>query len=479
MVLQADLASSRSAIVFNADSESSAYEFQVDRLLRTTVENRSGRIHITEVITEVATQRNIQVIDVSGVTAQGVIPPADEIARRVDDQARPFSTRSEGALQTFSTAAETPDLSARIGLLNAAVATDPSFGLAQVARLEAAAQAGQDVSSLISEGQKLSNSFSAIDRARFDALAVRLTHAQLPVQEKEVATLAELLPNDPDVQAALGSLQVLRGDFEQGLRSLVKAAGLNPASAALRRQLAEGFVRSRKFADAEKVLSPLAERNPTLLPDLAAVILLNGDPARANKVFEQFVSLRGPNDPVTLLLRASWLAIGGQLNGAIALLESANTNDPGFRSAAMRQMAVWQLYTGNKAAGTSAVGSAPPASISALLAPTGHESPEQWQTRVAASSFGANEPVKDSILGFGFFLHADYAEAVPVWKRIVSRSGDSDLHARAMLAGSLDRAGQRDEARKVVVEPFLPELSDLYAAISFGEMRRMLGLKMQ
>ncbi len=483
IALQTDLASSPSGIVFNAESESSAYAGQADELLHTVIESRSGRFGLSAVLTDISTQRTVRVIDVSGAASRGAIPLVDEIARRVDVRAKRFPTRSDAALRAFAAVAETPDLQRRIALLNTATSIDPSFGLAQVARLEAAAQTGVlDLKSLISEGQRTSGSFDSVDRARFNALVSRLTHAQLPKQEEAIAALARLLPNDPDVSAALGSLQVLAGNFGPGLRLLGRATELNPASVGLLRQSAEAFVRSRRFGEAEKMLAPLAERNPTLLPQLAAVILLNGDPARASKVFEQFVALRGPSDPIAVLLRARWMAIGGQLNGAVALLQTASTTDPDFHSAAMGQIAVWQLSMGSRTEAKrnmSRPGNSPTAGIAAILTAASDKSSAQWQAQVEASPFGANEPVKDLLLAFGFFLQADYANSAPAWEKIVGRSGNTDLPARAMLAASLDRAGRQVDARKVVVEPFVPDLSDLYAAVSFGEMRRLLGLRGQ
>ena len=46
-----------------------------------------------------------------------------------------------------------------------------------------------------------------------------------------------------------------------------------------------------------------------------------------------------------------------------------------------------------------------------------------------------------------------------------------------MLAGSLDRSGNSQGAKKVLVQPFVPEFGDLFAAVSFGEMRRLLNLQ--
>ena len=54
------------------------------------------------------------------------------------------------------------------------------------------------------------------------------------------------------------------------------------------------------------------------------------------------------------------------------------------------------------------------------------------------------------------------------------QSGGTDLRSRAMLAASLDRAGQRRASSGLPVLPFLPDFNDPYTAIAFNEMRRLL-----
>ncbi|MGA8030162.1 MAG: hypothetical protein WB992_23700, partial [Bryobacteraceae bacterium] len=94
----------------------------------------------------------------------------------------------------------------------------------------------------------------------------------------------------------------------------------------------------------------------------------------------------------------------------------------------------------------------------------------QWM----ALSGHPDQAVGEAPPGYSLFLNGHYSEAAEVWRTVVHRSGGTDLPGRAMLAASLDRAGKTDEARKILVEPFIPPLGDLYAAIAFNEMRRML-----
>jgi cytochrome c-type biogenesis protein CcmH/NrfG len=100
------------------------------------------------------------------------------------------------------------------------------------------------------------------------------------------------------------------------------------------------------------------------------------------------------------------------------------------------------------------------------------EPPAQWRSQVEAAS--QDKSSAQTLLGYGFFLYGRYPEAVQVWEQIVNQSGDTDLHARAMLAASLEHAGRAGEARRVRVQPFVPEFGDIYAPISFNEMRRLI-----
>ena len=481
-MFQTDLASARHLISAFAKDESAGYQLNADEALRVTVENRNGQVQMQAVVTDLASQRNREVFTSHGNT---FIAAADDLARRLDAEAAPFSTGSDTALEAFSPSLASPDIKARISSASAAIAADPHFGLAHVARLElAAANGAGDLSSYLADANKDRGGFRPVDRARFDALVSRLTHAPLADQEKALAQVLRYVPNEADSNAVLGSLQFLSGNAGAGVRSLTRAIELNPADANYRRQLAVGMIESRKFDDAEKILAPLAKANPNLVPELAVTILLNGDAARANATVEQFLALRPPTDPLAILLRGTWLALGGQLNGAIALLQSANVTDPNVRAAFLSQIAIWQLATGNwtdarkSVQQSAAANRQSPLMLFAALLASADSDPETWRKSIEASPIAANASIKQAVLGYGFFLGKHYSEAADSWTKAVNASGGTDLRARAMLAASLDRAGRSADAKNVLVEPFVPEFTDLYAAISFGEMRRLLGLQM-
>ncbi len=241
-----------------------------------------------------------------------------------------------------------------------------------------------------------------------------------------------------------------------------------------------GLLETRRFADAEKILLGI-DNNANILPALAVCIFLEGDVNRADIVFNRYLSLRPPNDPVAPLFRATWLAISGRTAKGIDSLQSANFTDAGLRSLALSQTAVWQLMQGDVAGAKKSAASASqidrrPASFAALalLLTRGDVSTAQWRGQVDA--FPVNDQLRQTLLGYGYFLNRHYAEAAQLWQQILERSGGGDLRARAMLAASLDGAGKAGEAQKILVEPFVPDLGDLYAAVSFDQMHRLLSV---
>jgi Flp pilus assembly protein TadD len=112
--------------------------------------------------------------------------------------------------------------------------------------------------------------------------------------------------------------------------------------------------------------------------------------------------------------------------------------------------------------------------VSSLLV-SGDLSAEDWRKKVEASPI--NAAMKQPILAYGFFLNGHYNEAVAEWRKAYEASQGSDLRVRTMLAASLDRAGNKSEAQKIKVEPFLiRDFADVYGAVAFSEMRRLTGL---
>ena len=478
LALEQDFLTSKDVVARIARDESSAFQLGAGEVLRTTMENRSGRIWIQATVTELATQRNREVVRVEGPSSSGLLPPVNALAARLSNGAIGFSTKNEPALQAFVAAAETSNGQTRIGMLNQAIRSDPAFGLAYLALADTLAQSGQDAAPVLAAAASHRSSFTRLDRVRYDLIAARLSHARLARQQQAARAVLQVAPNDVDALAALSSAQFLVGDGAAGQQSLHRALDLSPGNINLQQQLALGLLETRQFTHAEKAFSAI-NNNPAVLPALATCILLEGDLNRADVVFNRYLGLRSPNDNFAIVLRATWLAISGRVAKAIEALQSARFDEPALRSLAHSQIAILQLMMGDTAgaqrSATLAAGlDKRPLSLGALtlLITHGDQPAARWRDQVMA--FGLREQAAQVVLGYGFFLNRHYAEAASIWQQIVQRSGGTDLPARTMLSASLQGQGRAADARSVLVQPFVPDFNDLYAAVPFNEMRHLL-----
>lgn len=396
LVLQQDLATSQSTVAFYAKDQSAAYQGQAIEAVRTSVEERNGRIRLLATVTDLANQKSSQIHESEGEKQSSFIVRLDQLAKALDSlHAQKFSTRNDHALQLFTTAAATNDNQQRANLLRQAVAADPSFGLAQIALLEISPQ------SVVPE--QVVNRFTPFDRARYRAILARIQHAPLTAQAAAQAAVMALAPHNVDALGELGWDQFLMGASSEGERLLREAAGLSPESVNLKLQLAQGLVTARRFSDAAQMFRVLSSSNPNVLPALASVQLLGGQPREADETFRNFANLIPVGTPLKAFVEGQWQAIMQKKTPAI------------------------------------------PARISMPLAE-----------------------------GYTSFLAGRFNDAGVFWRRVLEQSGGTDLRSRAMLAASLDRAGQRTASSGLPVLPFLPDFNDPYTAIAFNEMRRLL-----
>ncbi len=469
LVVEYDLAASHEWIGSVVNGESGGYQLSATAVLRMTIERRAGGIWIQSTVTDNATQQNRQVFT-SEAKEDALISALNELAKHLAPDATTFPTRSVPAFQAFSQAAQSPNPQVRAQLLNQAISADPAFGLGYLVLLEGAGNTSeQALGATLAQAAVHQSSFAMIDRARLRVITTRLAHAPLSEQATATAALLQLTPNNVDALAALGSDRFLMGDAEGGERLLNRALELSPGNASIRDRLAQGLIASRRYVQAQKLIENR--------PELAICILLEGDTKRANEFAYNFIG-SVPNAEVKTFFQATWLALSGQLPNAIETLERAEFRDQGARAVALSQLALWHLRAGDalaarrSAAQAAASQTNTPLPLLAQLVTEDIKSPANWRSRVEATPLNSN--AKQTLLGYGFFLRGNYPEAAEVWRQILSGSGNTDLKARAMLASSLDHAGRADEARKILVQPFLPEWGEYYAAISFNEMRRLL-----
>ncbi|HEX7361851.1 MAG TPA: hypothetical protein VF283_15275 [Bryobacteraceae bacterium] len=482
LVFAEDLGTSRRFVPVIANDESSAYRAQAAEMLEATVEERRGRIHVEAFLRDLKTQRNRRMVKVEGPAA-GLIATLNGLAKRIDADATDYSTRNQQALRAFAGAAQTSDTKKQLDALNQAIALDPGFGMAYLSALHVLTTANPGgVKALLAKAQAHEKTFTPLDRARFDELASRATHAPLQQRASAASALLRIAPNNLDALTGLAAVRFLQGD-EKGAALLKRASEVDPGNASIQMNLAGGLLETKQFPKAEKIFQSLAS-DPDILPDLAACILLEGDPARADSVFKKYLQqIEKSKAPFAPLAEANWLAISGKMPQAISRLAAAQFAQPDLESIAWSQIAVWQAAGRNVAAAKrSAAQGAKLAKAAiarvfaevAMLIANADLPPSEWRAKVEASPL--NNGARQTVLGYGFFLFGHYAQAAQVWQALLKASGNADLRARAMLASSLEHSGKKTDARKILVQPFLPNLTggDPYAAIAFAQMQQML-----
>lgn len=487
LALEQDLATSHRAAAFLVNGESGAYQRGATHILRTTVENHRGRVSLQATITNLSTQRNTEVVDVSGPASAGALAGVNAIAKRIDQQATVFSTHNEQAWRDYAGAAANQNLQQRAQLLTNAITVDASFGLAYLVLAQVRTQMGENDGGLMKAAEEHIRSFTPLDQARATAFFARAAHASLADQTKAADALVAIAPNDIDALATSASDHFLQADGGEGERLINRALELSPGNPALRAELAEGLLESRRFRDAEKIFTGI-DNNPAILPQLAVCVLLEGDVARANTVFSNYLRGRAAaNDALIFLAQANWLAISKQSADAVQYLAKTNFSQDDLRSLASSQSAIWQLMDKDSAGAKKnaalaiQLAKAPVPKLFgqiAVLVANGDQPAQAWRDQVNAAPLDPS--IKRAVLAYGFFLNARYSEALQEWQDLEKDSGGADLRARAMLAASLDRAGRGDDARKLRVEPFAPNLTgaDQFAVLTFNEMRRVLNLQM-
>ncbi len=482
LVLKTDLSSSRSLIPFAVNDSSGAYGTGAKSVLRATITEHAGRLVLNTTIADNSTQQNRSVFQLQGPASAGILPLLNDAAKRLDGGAVPFSTRNNRALEDYVAGFTAADAKGRVASLKDAIALDPSFGLAYIALADVLSQAApQQLPELLKTATSNAPSFAPLDRARLNALVARYSHAPLAQQEADFRNVLALAPDESDALITVGSLAFLRGDAASGTKYLQRALELDPGNVNIRRALANGLFETRQFAQAEKILVGL-DNNSAVLPELAICVFLEGDLARANTIAERmFASLQNPD--AKTLFHAIWLELSGQYQKADDMLATATFAQPSMQAIAYSERAVWHMMAHDAtsakllAAKAQQLDSRPGSFSSAAALLVAANSPVgSWKDAVNRSSIAGGQQAKDLVNAYGLFLGEHYADAAPAWTDILQRSGGADLHARAMLAASLSHEGEGDQARRINVQPFVPDFGDLYAPVSFLEMNRDLGI---
>jgi len=365
------LGGSARAVPIQARALRDAYASGATQLVHGYVEKRRQGFHFEFVVEDAQTHKTRQTLSTDG----DPLPSLDRLARQVDAGAHAFSSTNPQAVAAWAG-----------GDYEKAVSLDPGFGAAWSNWVQARTAAGdqQQATEIAARALAQSSLRSPVDRAQLEFVSATLRQDQ-PGQERALTALAKLMPHDVallaqlaahelnarhfpeaaryyqailqenpedgDVWNQLGYAQALAGDLESAKKSFERY-GRDPAHAAnaLDSQGEASFMNGQ-FAEAEKDFLDAHAKSSAMLGggDLLKAAYsrwLEGDLPGADKLFSQYAAFRtAQKDPLVDWRQAVWEYSTGRTDAAIARLSNmarlSNVTGAAANVAAA-QLALWK-----------------------------------------------------------------------------------------------------------------------------------------
>ncbi|MCU1339688.1 MAG: Tetratricopeptide 2 repeat protein [Bryobacterales bacterium] len=347
-----------------------AYASGATQLVHGYFEKRGQGLHYEFMVEDTQTHKVVQTVAGDGDT----LPALDRLAKQIDSGAHPFSSTNPEAVAAWAR-----------GEPENAVSLDQDFGAAWLSWVQARAAAGntQDAFDIVVRALRQPSLRSPVDRAQLELAAATFRQDE-PAQQRALAALAQLMPHDSALlrrlatqemnarrfsqaaqfyQAALredpddidswnmlGYAQAFAGDVDSAQKSFERY-GSDPARAAnaLDSQGEAAFLNGR-FSEAEKYFLEAHAKSPAMLGggDLlkaAYARWLKGDLTGADQLFAQYLAFRSQQkDPMVAWRQAVWEYSTGRPAAAIDRLTNV-TRLPSVSGPpadlARTQLAVW------------------------------------------------------------------------------------------------------------------------------------------
>jgi Tfp pilus assembly protein PilF len=402
-----------------------AHATSLQQVIGGTITGHPGDFLVRAVVRDERNQRTVRAIEVRGPTP---LEAAAALARHFTSRIKPFETTNSDAIREYFS-----------GRPDRALAIDPNFGGAHIARIETLIRSGNPVDLRNAVTAARAAKLSLLDQARLQALVgespksrsdalLTLARAsrydiQLWSSAAEAALTSkdhkgaieafrkalELDPANVVFWNTLAYAQTFAGDLEAAKESIAQYRRLQPGEANPLDSLGELNFYLGRFADAEKAFLGAYELNNASLGGgelyrAALCRYLIGDRAKADDLVRKYLEFRQKlNDPLVTLREAIWLYSTGRHEEARQKIASIDS------PAAKTQLALWDIAEGKR-------------SVNML-----GDRPE--------------------LQGWKLLLGRRYPEAVEYWKHIYDNNSlVNGNEARVLLAWALNGANRNEES---------------------------------
>ena len=499
---------------------------------------RNGRLEATVTIEDAARIRTLRAFEVSAA-GTGILRAADEIARRIDPNAKPYSTRSEAALSGYIRALESNNPASDEPVLLAAIQADPDFGPPYRILAQERLQKGdlQGASAALEQALERGDRIAPGERARLQVQAAELSRDP-NARHAALLKLVEADPGEAAAWQALGESWFVRHEDRHAMEAFQKAAQLEPqdatvwnlfgyaaaragdlaaGTAALRRyeQLAPGANPLDSLGDIHFLLGKLEEagnfysqafqKDPNFfnqgdLLKASVARLFTGDLGAADQAANRYFEARAKaQDPILASRRAQWLWLTGRRKQAMSQMQAfadsmEKSENPQLRDAGSRadaELALWYLMTGDRttasqlAAKAVRVGS-PAARGNALVAAFLAQPPassSEWTVR-AEQAFGgpAQNNIRNFALSYALLVNSEFHPAYLLLKQTWDSGGAiADEGLPVMIAWTLLEDNRPQEAASYLKLNPLPNANGLtpYAAFYLPRIFYLRGVLAQ
>ena len=433
-VVEYDLAGAKNIFAKSVESISAAQSMHAARALEGYFFERNGRIGIRATVEDLGTTRAVEQFELDGPVANGFLPLANELARRMSSQARPFGTANENAFRFYGEALTASDADTRERSIEGAKAADPGFALIyrDQAGLLAGAGARDRALEVIQAGER--GRLDSIDRADLQYVAAAVS-GDRTAQVQALETLTRATPANATLFADLGAEQLSQRNFSEAVRSYQEASVLNPEDPRIWNELGYALAWTRNLQGARRALQEyerLAPGDVNAVDSLGEVSFFLGDFEAAAKYFERAAG----RSRAEFLKAAEARLMLGDLAGADAFFAKYAA---GLRpEAAAYQLAQWQFLTGRKSAGIAA--------MKKLAAELSGEPQTLARSQLAIweGSIGVTGPLP-------LLLAGKFREALPDLEAAFQKTNPStDGQIRVLLAWALVETGSMDRAANLL-----------------------------